>query len=227
MGGDPTVILPDPNGNSIGGRNQACDGKEVCGKVVSLEFDRCGRFDGFCFLARDGKDYRFEECGNEIKELVERCWQRDWEISIFLHPRYEHVILKFSVHGKDKDEVKNPKCPKDSKNPRTPIECHDDNDDKHTPSSSDDGASPKKSGQPSGSGDSGIPDTQHGAGGSGGQARSLVGRDGTQGGTGMPSPAFGALQLRPQGHGRIVSEEFGSGSVGGSGSTESWDDVRS
>jgi hypothetical protein len=47
LGGDPTLVLPDPTGNSINGRRRCPGEQEVKGIISCLEYDRRGRFSGF------------------------------------------------------------------------------------------------------------------------------------------------------------------------------------
>jgi hypothetical protein len=111
LGGDPTLILPDPTGNSINGQLQCASEQQVEGRVCSLEFDRHGRFLGFSLAIKDEdcddthkhvpKKKFFRETSHDLAELLEKCWRDMTLVRIFFHEvsSGRHCICESQIPG--------------------------------------------------------------------------------------------------------------------------------
>jgi hypothetical protein len=89
MGGDPSQITADPNGNGVPDRNQ-----EVAfgGKICRLVYDREGHFKGFTLRTKNG-DRNFHSDERQLESLAERAWARRTKVRVCaLKADPEHVV---------------------------------------------------------------------------------------------------------------------------------------
>jgi hypothetical protein len=81
MGGDPSKVVPDPNGNwdgqiPDGSHGKGASGEErvsSIGKVWGVVYDRFGDFEGFVLDTEDGQR-RFDSREPEVEQIVRRAW---------------------------------------------------------------------------------------------------------------------------------------------------------
>lgn len=104
FGGDPAAVKPDPNGlpelpveePELGERPGYLSFE---GKVVALNYDRWGDFEGFV-VDTGRRQIRFESREHSIEDLVDRAWTERIFIVVFAHPRTRHkpetIVLKYA-----------------------------------------------------------------------------------------------------------------------------------
>lgn len=101
FGGDPTQILPSPNGE---GRRKRPPRKEeereerraFTGKIAGLIFDHFGDFEGF-ILETEEREHRFLSREKDVKELAERAWAERLRITVWAERDEPHRPLSIIV----------------------------------------------------------------------------------------------------------------------------------
>ncbi len=108
MGGNPVLVFPSPSGNwwePCGGReggkgHEGEEGRhrhghpdsEVTGKVVGVDHDRFGDFEGFLLeVRRTGEILRFRTRHRAMAEIVEYAWRWQITVSVFAERRDREV----------------------------------------------------------------------------------------------------------------------------------------
>ena len=100
LGGDPDEITPSSSGE--GWRKPHPPGRDedlecATGKVVDLDFDRYGDFEGFV-LDAGHKRHRFESRERSIAELVERAWRHRLRMTVCTRPHHPHHPQTIVIH---------------------------------------------------------------------------------------------------------------------------------
>lgn len=103
FGGDPTKILPSPNGYR---RHREDEEEEerisFTGKVDGLIYDRFGDFEGFILDTEDG-ERRFQNREHEVQELVHAAWTQRILTTVWVEREERHrplsIILRAAPPG--------------------------------------------------------------------------------------------------------------------------------
>jgi hypothetical protein len=67
---------------------------EFTGKVIAINFDRFGDFQGFRLLTEAGHEHEFYNRGQEIEKLINRAWEERIVISVVVEKEDRHVPVK-------------------------------------------------------------------------------------------------------------------------------------
>jgi hypothetical protein len=80
MGGDPTQIVGDPNGNGVPDPDEEVS---FCGRICGIVYDGKGHFRGFKLHSKPGGERHFlsDEC--VLEKLVERAWAQKVKVTVY------------------------------------------------------------------------------------------------------------------------------------------------